>query len=69
MPEDVDETAGKTLPQVAYEAFAAYQNWRSPAGIRISPWDRIPQDLQDAWGAAVTAICMALIWPMPETER
>jgi hypothetical protein len=54
---------GKTLPQIAYEAYAEHQHWKNYQGLPIPPWSEVRQDIQDAWGAATSAVCVALTLP------
>jgi hypothetical protein len=61
----VTETApeGKTLPQIAYEAYAEHQAWKNYQGLPIPAWTEVRQDIKEAWGAATSAVCAAL--PLP----
>ena len=58
---------GKTLPQIAYEAYAQHQDWKNYQGLPIPPWAEVRQDIQDAWGAATSAVCDAMI--LPDVDR
>ena len=42
--------------QIAYEAYAAHQNWLNYQGLPIPPWNGVRPDIQEAWRAAVLAI-------------
>ena len=54
---------GRTLPQVAYEAYAVHQGWKNYQGLPIPPWRDVRPDIQDAWGDAVNAVCDVIIFP------
>lgn len=54
---------GKQYAQIAYEAYAAHQQWRNYQGLPIPPWADVRADIQDAWGAAVGAVLDAVFPP------
>ena len=53
----------KTLPQIAYEAYAEYLGWKSYQGLPIPRWVDLRQNIQEAWGAATHAVCDAIVLP------
>ena len=44
------------LAQIAYEAYAAHQDWKNYQGNPIPAWADVRQDIKDAWDAAVQAV-------------
>jgi hypothetical protein len=50
---------GISLAQVAYEAYAAHQQWKNYNGDPIPPWHEVREDIKDAWQAAVSAAMTA----------
>jgi hypothetical protein len=45
--------------RIAYEAYAAHQDWKNYQGLPIPIWDSVRQDIKDAWDAAMTAVFAA----------
>jgi hypothetical protein len=54
---------GKTQPQIAYEAYAAHQEWKNYAGQPIPPWDSVREDIKAAWAAAMSAVLATMFPP------
>lgn len=46
----------KLLAQIAYEAYAAHQDWKNYAGNPIPDWEQVRNDIKEAWQAAVDAV-------------
>ena len=48
--------ANKTLAQVAFEAYVKHQDGKAYNDTIIPPWHRLPDDIKEAWIAAVMAV-------------
>lgn len=47
----------KSKAQIAYEAYCNHTGWKSLAtGDNLPEWNTLPQNIRDAWEAAVDAI-------------
>lgn len=46
---------GKSLAQVAYEAYAEYKNWKAYNGEPIPQWSEVRLDIKLAWEEATKA--------------
>jgi len=46
----------RELAQIAYDAYAAHQDWTTPDGVPMVLWEDVHPDLQVAWRAAVGAV-------------
>lgn len=44
------------LAQIAYQAYAARQDWKDHRGKMLSRWLDLPEYIQKAWMAAVDAV-------------
>jgi len=46
----------RELAQVAYDAYAAHQDWTTSAGVPMVLWEDVRPEIQSAWRAAVRAV-------------
>jgi len=44
------------LGRIAYEAYAAHQQWKNYQGHPIPSWQDVREDIKDAWDAAAWAV-------------
>lgn len=64
----------KTLPQLAYEAYAAHQGWVNYQGLSLPPWREVRKDIQEAWMASVNVVIVGTtvgshsISPSPQSQ-
>lgn len=54
---------GTQYAQIAYEAYAAHQDWKNFQGLPIPPWAEVRADIQEAWSASVSAVLDAVFPP------
>jgi hypothetical protein len=47
------------LAQLAYEAYAAQQDWKNYQGLPIPEWALVRADIKEAWTVAVIAVWRA----------
>lgn len=50
---DIDNS----LAMVAYDAYGAVTDHKNYQGLPMPEWDALPPKIQDAWRAAVSAVC------------
>lgn len=53
---DPEEQAGKTLGQIAFEAYSHERGGKNHDGTPTPPWDALGKGVQDGWWAAAAAI-------------
>lgn len=51
-----DSMAEKTHAQIAYEAYAAHQDWKNYQGAPIPTWEGVRPDIRATWVAAAQAV-------------